>query len=78
MPLLPGSLPVQLQNLINKASHRRQLETRACRLLPQLRNRAANGFSHHASMHSELLSNSDDRAYAELVLSADLFEQLHL
>src|SRR4051812_14256217 len=29
-------------------------------------------------MYSELLRYSGNRAYAELVLSADLFEQLHL
>src|SRR3954453_13055687 len=78
MPLLTGSFPIQLQNLIDEARYRRQLETRASRLLPQLRNRAPNCFPHHAPMHSKLVGNSGDRAYAELVLSTDLLEPLPL
>src|SRR5207245_801177 len=62
----------------DEARYRRQLKTPTFGLLPQLRNGGSNCFPHQAPMYSELLRYSGNRAYAELVLSADLFKQLHL
>jgi len=69
-PLFARSLPVKLQNLIYETCRCRDLELRSFRLLPRLRNSAADRFSHHAPVHAQF--------HAELVLSADLFEKLHL
>src|SRR5216684_6776919 len=75
--LLTRRLPVRLQNHIHKIHSRLQLPSRPFGLLPRLGQGTADRLAHHAPMHAQLLGHTGDRADPELVLSTDLFEQLH-
>src|SRR5262252_8779600 len=50
----------------------------AARSSSAVRQRTADRLPHHAPMHAQLLGHARNRANPKLVLSTDLFEQLHL
>src|SRR5450759_1992282 len=76
--LLPRRLSIQLQNPVHERHGAGQFPTWSFRLLSWGWQRAADRFSHHPPVHLQLLCHTGDRADAELVLSSDLFKQLHL
>src|SRR4051812_8702159 len=78
VPLLARSLAIGFQHRIHKLDRRPQLPTRPFGLLPWFRHRVSDRLAHHPPMHPKLLGHTGNRSYAELILSTDLFEQLHL
>src|SRR5450631_920974 len=78
VPLLARRPAVGFQHPIHELDRRFQLPARPFGFLPWFRHRVSNRLAHHAPVHAQLLGHSSNRAYAELILSTDLFEQLHL
>ena len=77
MPLLARRLSIGFKHSVHEVDRSLQLPSRPFGLLPRLRQRASDRLAHHAPMHTQFLGHPSNRAYAELVLSTELFEQLH-
>jgi len=77
VPLFPRRLPVGSENRIDEVYRRLQLPARPFGLLPRFRQSTADRFAHHPPVYSQLLCHPGNRSHAELILSTDLFEQLH-
>jgi hypothetical protein len=74
VPLLARRFSVRFQNRVDEIDRLLQLPSRPLRLLPRLRQRAADRFAHHPAMHAQLRGHAHDGPDPELVLPADLLE----
>jgi len=78
VPLLARCLAVGFEHRIDELDRRFQLPARPFGLLPWFRHRVSDRLAHHPPVYPKLLGHSGYRPYAELILSTDLFKQLHL
>ena len=70
--------PVLFKHALNQGNERLQLPVGALRLLTPQRHGIANCITNHSAMNTELAGHTSNRSCTELVLSADVLEQLHL
>ena len=76
--LFPRRFSIQFQNPVHECHGAGQLPAGPFRFLARRWQRAPDCLPHHPAVHLQLLCHTGDRADAELVLSSDLFKQLHL